>query len=396
MLTKLSVGVMVFFGAALSLFGQNSSTTDVVVFICSNGSILEYYSDQASSSPVWSVLNLSSATGAPLPAQSSPLATVRVFDSDTVTTDHVLYLESNGDIGEEIWNTNSETWEYVDDTTLANAPVAASTSALGVSSQDTAQYNIIYQGTNGHIYDLFVNGSAYSYTDVTAALPSGQIPATATGSPLTGLATGDTANPTFFCVDVNKHIDAISSESGAWSGEVLGGSPFAPPSGGMFGFENIQNENFLEDQFVNASNQIEYFYDVEGTWTLEQPTGFSAGAFPFVVMESSGGDAGEDSFYIAPGTAATVNEIHQVGSTYTESQPSVLAGAPNATPSAKPAIWAFWDGSKIRIYYSGPDNHIIELDGTDASSWSFTDVTNLVGGATFSGAGLSQITGFSL
>ena len=378
MLAKICLAIVTFLAAAFPLFAT-TTTTDMVFFIATDNHIHEYFNPSTG----WSALDVTAAASAPSPASTSPLASVAVFEGTNPATFHVFFLEANGDIGEVHFD--GTFWGYTNDTISANAPVAVTASALAVSNTQTAQYEIFYQAANGHIYEILFDGALFGATDVTAALPPGQIPATASGSPLTG-----TSNA-LYCVDVNHQIDVLRFQSGAWTGKVLGGQPFVPPAGGMAGFINLQEQDDLDITYVNSGNSMQNFIQENGTtWVANTLPGYPASALPFSIMESTGTFDGEDAFYI--GTDSTVDEIHQVKTSFTKSKPSVLAGAPNATPSGTPAVIAFASVG-TRVYYAGPDNHVILLFGNDGGTWYFTDLTTLLGGPTFSGGGRSQLTG---
>jgi len=381
MLRKLSLSVVVFLVATAPLFAQNQ-TTDKVFFIAPTTNHIWADSFQFPSN-VWTSLDVTAAISAPAPASTSPLAALAVFEgTGNPDTDHVFFLESNGDIGEEFFN--GTLWQYVNDTTSARAPVARSNSSLSVSAtgSETGEYDVFYQGTNNHIYDINFFAGSFGVTDVTNAL-GGQLPAAASGTPISGLPIE------LFCVDVNGNLDFMKHLSGSWSGKVLGGQPFTPPAGGMTGFTNFQQTEDPDVRFVNSADDMQDFILEGSSWVEITPLGFPARGLPFSTFPSSGPHVGEDSFYI--GADSTIDEIHQVKTTFTESKPSVLAGAPSATPSGTPAISAFLNSLGIRVYYSGPDNHIYQIRLVDGGPYFFSDVTALAGGPLFSGAARSQL-----
>jgi hypothetical protein len=123
-----------------------------------DGHVYELYLDGG-----WSVGDLTALTGAP-GATGNPSGYQR---SDSV--DSVVYRGTNGHIYELYLKRvgREKSWRFGDLTEKTGAPTASG-SPVGYVRSDGIN-SVVYRGHDGHIYEVYLSGGAWQYVDITAA-----------------------------------------------------------------------------------------------------------------------------------------------------------------------------------------------------------------------------------
>jgi hypothetical protein len=141
-----------------------NSNNEVQVFYISANQVYSIYGGPLSG---WWGRCITCAAGAPAAASGSALTS---FVDQTGPVDHVFYEGTNGHVYELycLCNNTSGTWHHDDPTSLAGASVAASGSAL-TSFIDGGVMHVFYLGTNNHVYELYwISGTAWHHDDPTS------------------------------------------------------------------------------------------------------------------------------------------------------------------------------------------------------------------------------------
>jgi Common central domain of tyrosinase/Polyphenol oxidase middle domain len=153
-------------GARPAGYVRNADSTQHVVYRGTDGHIYELWWDatQCSQTTCWHWGNLTGSTGASTLAASNPAGYVRNADG----TQHVVYRGTDNHIYELWWDATqcSQTtcWHWGNLTGSSGAPTLAAGDPAGyVRNADSTQH-VIYRGTDGHIYELWWDGTQCSQT----------------------------------------------------------------------------------------------------------------------------------------------------------------------------------------------------------------------------------------
>ena len=141
-----------------------------VVFVGPNQHLYQLSYNLSNSTTAWSNTDLTSATGSPLAAAGSSLA---AFYAKSAGIEHIAYLGTNGHVGFMSFDSSSNSWTFSDATAATGNTLAASGSVLAAYEDGSplpANLNVVYIGTNQHVYQLSLNGAtaAWSNQDLTA------------------------------------------------------------------------------------------------------------------------------------------------------------------------------------------------------------------------------------
>lgn len=173
--TALANGPAAVSGSALTSFVDHSGGGDVMhlFYLGTNHNVYELYWDGGTA---WHSDSPTSLGGAPAAASGSALTSF----VDTVGADamRVFYVGTNGDLYELYWRS---AWYNYNLTSLSGAPVPASGSALTSFQDILGGVRVYFIATNSHVYQLY----GYTPTDLTKTSGANGMPAS--GSALTSL-----------------------------------------------------------------------------------------------------------------------------------------------------------------------------------------------------------------
>jgi len=224
-LTALTGNTLAASGSALAAVQGIVNNNLHIIYLGTNAHVYQLWFNV--SAATWANQDLTAGTGNTLAASGSALA--QFFDS--FGGQHVVYLGRNQHVNQLYWNDATGAWSNQDLTAATGNTLAASgsplTAFLGrVFSNNRDAEDIIYLGTNGHVYQLWFNPSSGSWTnqDLTTFPPTiGAL--AAAGSAITGfvdpniLAGGEHA----FYLGTNQHIYQLYHDlaAGTWSNQDL-------------------------------------------------------------------------------------------------------------------------------------------------------------------------------
>jgi hypothetical protein len=133
-------------GSGLVGYVWQVDNTQHVIYIDSNNHIQELWS--TGQPGPWKSTDLIDKTGAPEAGSQRALAGYAVG-----TQEHVIYIDTNTHVHELLYDSPNQLWSNNDLTNAANANSPASGSTL-VGYSDTTQH-VIFLGSNGHIQELW-------------------------------------------------------------------------------------------------------------------------------------------------------------------------------------------------------------------------------------------------
>jgi hypothetical protein len=203
--------------------------------------------------------NLTTITGAPLPAVGTPAG----YAFEAEFTQHVYYRGTDGNIHELRWATATNGWHYWGKPTqLTGAPLASGDPAGYVFDAQNTEH-VVYLGVDGHIHELWrISGGAWNHNDLIAR----------TGAPP---AASDPVGYVFDYFAGTQHVAYTSTDRHVVE---LSWEPIA------------SNPQFVEDVDGDGIADIVAF-GVEGVWTA---LGKGDGTFdwPRLATADFGYDAG--------------------------------------------------------------------------------------------------------
>jgi len=203
----------------------------------------------------WTNNDISAAVGGPYPTTTSPLTSY--VDS---YGEHIVYLAANQDVYLLFYSYSTSKWSLTDLTTTTGGALAATNSSLSSFADRYGEY-ISYEGTNQHIYWMYLNfGHPWGNQDITAA--AGGVQA-ASGTELTSYA--DRIGEWTVYQGTNNYIYFLSITS-YWSSGVLTLSDEPQPlartnltswvdsSGGHVCFVSTADSQELYEYFYNYAD----------------------------------------------------------------------------------------------------------------------------------------------
>jgi len=308
-------------------------------YIDANHQIWEILEVEPSS---WITKNVSGATGAPAAVAGSALT--GFFDASGVFT-HVFYEGTNGHLY-ELYGDSQQVWHFDDPTSLARgAPVAASGSAL-TSFIDGGVMHVFYLGTNNNVYELYW--------------------------------TGGTA----------WHSDDPTSLAGA------------PAAGSVGSLTSFVGSGVMHVFYLSSQNVHELYWN--GVWHTDDPTSLAGApvdapgsALTSFVNTSGSGDTGMHVMYL--GTNEHVYALHSVPAWGYFDATAASGGVPAASGSHLASFQDTVTGG-VRLYFIATNSHVYELYWPSEGAASETDLTVASGaGATAAmGSALAALGGLAM
>ncbi|NUO52839.1 MAG: DUF1929 domain-containing protein [Polyangiaceae bacterium] len=312
---------------------------------------------------MWSLSQVSQATGAP-PAAGNPFG--YMFDSQG--TQHIIYRSTDGHIRELWWDGS---WHAENLTGATGAPQAAGDPG-GYMFDAQGTQHVIYRSNDGHIRELWWDGSWHA-EDLTAATA-----APAAASEPSGYMFDAQGTQHLIYRSADGHIRELWWD-GTWHAEDLTGATGAPAATGnphayMFDAQGTQHVVFR-----SADGHIrELWWD--GAWHAEDLTGATgvaaAAGDPCGYMFNAQGT----QHVIFRSTDGHIRELWWDGAWHAEDL-TAASGAPNA--ASDPSAYMFDAQGTQHVVFRSADNHIRELwwDGT----WHAEDLTAATGAPPASG-----------
>jgi hypothetical protein len=137
-----------------------SGTQDHVIYVGTNQHVYQLVTN---ASGIWVFQDLTSTTGGTLAASGSPLTSF--YDR---VGQHVFYLGGNQHVYHLYYSSSSQTWVDQDLTAMTNGALAETGSALSSFIDGQGNEQVIYEGTNQHVYQLLTQPGGWVNHDLTA------------------------------------------------------------------------------------------------------------------------------------------------------------------------------------------------------------------------------------
>lgn len=220
----------------------------------------------------WKHNDLTVAAGAAglLPGANSPLDG---YATEFNRQQHVNYITAAGHVCELYYDGS---WKHNDLTALAGAPPAAGASPLdGYATGFNQQQHINYIGVDGHIHELFYNGS-WKHNDLTIAAGA---PLPMANSPLDGYSTEFNNQQHVNFIGADFHVYELYYDNGWHHNDLTAlsaGAPNAAANSRLDGYATVYNSQ-QHVNYVGTDNHIhELFFD--GAWK-HNDLSFASGLF---------------------------------------------------------------------------------------------------------------------
>jgi hypothetical protein len=240
-------------GSALDGYATPYDKEQHVNYVGADGHVHELYYNGS-----WHHNDLTQAAGAPQAAAASSLdGYVTSYDS----LQHVNYVGADGHVHELYYN---GTWHHNDLTQAAAAPPVASGSGLnGYETVFNKQQHVNYVGTDGHVHELFFNGS-WRHNDLTKAAGA---PAAAAGTALHGYATDYDDQQHVNFIGVDGHVHELWYDS-SWHHNDLtsaAGAPLAAIGSGPGGYATAFDKQ-QHVAYVGSDEHVHELRYADGKW----------------------------------------------------------------------------------------------------------------------------------
>jgi len=363
-----------------------------VVFVGPNQHVYQLSFNLSNTTTAWSNTDLTAATGSPLAAAGTSLV---AFYDESSGIDHIVYLATNGHVGFLSFDSTSSSWKFSDATAASGSTPAAAGSALAAyqdASSLPASLDVVYVGTNQHVNQLSLNPttSVWSNQDLTAL----------TGNTLA--AAGSALSATQGVVKFNRHIMYLgtnahvyqlwfNASAATWTNQDLtagtGGTLAASGSALALFFDSFGGEHVA---YLGRNQHVYQLYwnDATGAWSnqdLTAATGntLAAAGSPLVGflgrIFSKNRDA-EDIIYL--GTNGHVLQLwfNPSSGTWTNQDLTTFPPTIGALAASGSAITGFVDPNILaggeHAFYLGTNNHVYQLyHDLAAGTWRNQDLT---------------------
>ncbi|MGB8784962.1 MAG: hypothetical protein WA718_12980 [Terriglobales bacterium] len=303
---------------------------------------------------------------------------------------HVFYLSNTGDV-HQLYNVGGG-WTDQDLTAQTGAVPANSISNVAGFSNQNLQY-VFYIGVDFDVHELLYNNSGWTDTDLSFVYG---IP-TSDGVEITAFATPNNGLHVYY-VTPGPHVIQTYNVGNGWQSEDLTTETGGPqPQGRSLAGFSIGNLQYV--YYVAFEGDVHQLYYNNAKWADEDITAL-AGAVPSPMYPN-----GALSAMVVPGTKklrvyyiGTNNHVIQLGSTnnkkWNGADLTKKTKGPLANSSNGAVAFATTPNNQIHVFYVA-GNHVNQLFlPTPATTWSNTDLTALTGGglANYS----AEISGFSI
>jgi len=357
--------------AGSALAGYILGTTQYVSYLGNDNHVHELWWDGTS----WHHNDLTLAvTGGPAPnaAAGSALA-----GSVVGSTQHVIYLETDNHVHELWWDGTN--WHH-NDLTLAviggPAPNAVAGSALAAYVLGAA-YDVIYQGADNHVHELWWDGTNWHHDDLTLAVVGGPAPNAAAGSALAGYILGTAPHVIYRGTD--NHVRELWWDGANWNLNdltlaVIGGpAPNAAPGSALAGYVLGTTQHVI---YLGTDNHVRELWWDGTNWNHNDLTlAASGGPAPNAAPGSAlaGYVLGTTQHVIYRGTDNHVRELWWDGSWHHNDLTLAVVGGPAPNAAAGSHLDGYILGGTQHVNYLGTDNHVHEL-WWDGAAWRHNDL----------------------
>ena len=319
--------------------------------------------------PVWHHSDISALATAP-PAAGDPVG--YVFGSE-----FVVYRGTDNHVHQLFATANQAPWSHVDLTAITNAPLAMGNPSGYVNGAQV----VVYRGTDNDIHQLYTfnNGTQWAHADLSTL--TGAPPAA--GDPF-GFPTGWFGGQLVDYEGTDGHIHQLwVNGSGQWVHSDLTSLANAPLSAGDPSEYLIGSTNQVVP-FRGVNNNIHQLYTINGQWTHADVSAIVSAS---AAASDAIGYVSGNQYMDYRGADNHIHELFQSGTQWVTADLTDLAGAPLAT--GDPFGYVF--GSPL-VVYKGTNNDIDQLSGS-GTQWAFVDLSTLAGAPPSAGDPFAYVFG---
>ncbi|HKF23372.1 MAG TPA: hypothetical protein VKE93_17500, partial [Candidatus Angelobacter sp.] len=346
----------------------------------------------SNSTTAWSNTDLTAATGSSLAAAGSSLA---AFYAKSAGIEHVAYLGTNGHVNFLSFDSSSSTWKFTDPTAATGNTLAAPGSALALyedASSLPANLDVVYLGTNQHVYQLSLNGAtaAWSNQDLTAL--TGNTLA-ASGSALAATPGVVNNNGHIIYLGTNAHVYQLwfKASTASWANQDLTaatGNTLAETGSALAQFFDSFGGQHVVYLGRNQHVYQLFWDDATGAWSNQDLTAATGNTLAasgtaltaFLGRVFSKNRDSEDIIYL--GTNGHVYQLwfNPSSASWTNQDLTSFPPTLGALAASGSAITGFVDPNILaggeHAFYLGTNKHIYQLyHDLGAGTWSNQDLT---------------------
>ena len=363
-----------------------------VVFVGPNQHVYELSYNLSNSTTAWTNTDLTAATGSPLAAGGSSLA---AFYAKSAGLEHIAYLGTNGHVNFLSYDSSSSSWKFTDPTAATGNTLAASGSSL-VAYEDASSFpaklNLVYVGANQHVYQLSLNGAtaAWSNQDLTAA--TGNTLA-ASGTALAAVQGVVNNNGHIIYLGTNAHVYQLwfNASASSWTNQDLtagtGNTLAASGSALAQFFDSFGGQHIV---YLGRNQHVYQLYwnDDTGAWSNQDLTAATGNTLAaagsaltaFLGRVFSNNSDSEDIIYL--GTNGHVYQLwfNPSSASWTNQDLTTFPPTIGALAAAGSHITGFVDPNILaggeHAFYLGTNQHIYQLyHNLGTGTWSNQDLT---------------------
>jgi hypothetical protein len=363
-----------------------------VVFVGPNQHVYQLSFNLSNSSTAWSTTDLTAATGSPLAAAGSAL---EAFYAKSEGLEHIVYLGTNGHVCFMSFDSSSKSWKFSDATAATGNTLAAPGSALATyedASTLPANLDVVYLGTNQHVYQLSLNTATAAWTNQDLTALTGNTLA-ASGSALAATQGSVNNNRHIIYLGTNSHVYQLwfNGPAASWANQDLtagtGNTLAASGSALAQFFDSFGGQHVV---YLGRNQHVYQLFwdDATGTWSnqdLTATTGntLAASGSPltaFLGRIFSKNRDSEDIIYL--GTNGHVYQLwfNPSSGSWTNQDLTTFPPTVGALAASGSAITGFVDPNILaggeHAFYLGTNHHIYQLyHDLGAGTWSNQDLT---------------------
>jgi len=303
---------------------------------------------------------------------------------------HVFYLSNTGNV-HQLYNVGGGWTDENLTAETGGSPANSISNVVGFSNQNF-QY-VFYIGVDFNVHELLYNNSNWTDTNLTAVYG---IP-TSDGVQLTAFATPNNGLHVYY-VTPGPHVIQTYNVGNGWQFEDLTAETGAPQPAGrsLTGF-SVANLQYV--YYVASGGDVHQLYYNNSKWTDEDVTGL-ANAVPSPMYPN-----GAVTAMVVPGSTklrvyyiGTNNHVIQLASTnnkkWTSADLTKKTKGPLANASNGAVAFATTPNNQTHVFYVA-GNHVNQLFlPTPSTKWSNTDLTASVGGGLADYA--AEMSGFAI
>ncbi|EKD14984.1 uncharacterized protein L3040_003819 [Drepanopeziza brunnea f. sp. 'multigermtubi'] len=232
-----------------------------------------------------------------------------------------------------------------------------SIAAVGKTGKGAGVMRVYTQDVYGGIREAGYNGSGSSWWGGDTVIATGKI-----SSPIAVAATPGLEHIRLYYITTDFKLaelcyDESDSGKGWFSGELSGKNyPIAPYS--QIAATYLAVDDLKIRVYVQAPDNSVQEYSNDGSWYKDQHLGTACPGSSIAVTAYKGGpNASLRVYYQAP-NLDLMEKAHDDGGHWETGKFSVSSASPRAAISA--TSWTSSSGTGIRVYYTGPDDTILE------------------------------------